>query len=137
MASRDLHNNVKVSPAIDPAAIKTGNGVTTSATIDGQGFESLEFALQSGVITDGTFTPAVYAGDAANMSDEALVAAADLLGTIAGATFAATDDSVTKKIGYRGTKRYARVKITQSGATTGGYISAVAVQGHAHNAPVA
>jgi len=137
MATKDLHHNVKVTPAIDPAAAKTGNGVTTSATIDTQGFESLEFVLQSGVITDGTFTPALYEGSLSDMSDETVVAAADLLGTIAGATFAATDDSKTKKLGYRGTKRYVRTKVTQAGATTGGYISAVAVQAHAHSAPVA
>lgn len=135
---RDLHNNIKVSRAISPAAVITANGVTTSEIIDTAGFESVEVVLASGVITDGTFTPAVFAGDAANMSDEVAVTSADeLLGTIAGATFAATDDNVVKKIGYRGPKRYVRVKVTQAGATSGGFIAAVAVQGHPHHAPVA
>ena len=135
---RDLHNNIKVSPAIDPAAIRTGNATTTSATIDTQGFESAEFAIQSGVITDGTLTPALYEGDAANMSDEAVVTdPLSLLGTVAGATFAITDDSVVKKIGYRGSKRYVRLKITQAAAVTGGFFDAICVQGHARYTPVA
>jgi hypothetical protein len=132
---RDLHNNVKVSPAINPAAIVNGNTTTVSATIDTQGFESVEFVIVSGTITDGTLTPAIYEGDQANMSDEA-ANTTELLGTIAGATFATTDDNVTKKIGYRGSKRYVRLKITQAGATTGGYFCAIAVQGHARYTPV-
>jgi hypothetical protein len=42
-----------------------------------------------------------------------------------------------KKVGYRGPKRYSRIKFVQTGATTGGFLAALAVQGHAKNAPVA
>jgi hypothetical protein len=52
-----------------------------------------------------------------------------------GASFAATDDNVVKKIGYRGSKRYCRVVATQSGATTGGFLSATCVQSDARNQP--
>jgi hypothetical protein len=135
--SKDLHNELKFTKSTDPAAIYNSNGVLTGATIDTQGFESLEFVIISGVITDGTLTPSLEEGDASNMSDAAAVAAGDLIGTIAGATFAITDDSTTKKIGYRGSKRYVRLKITQAGATTGGFFLAIAVQGNARNAPVA
>jgi len=136
MASRDLHHKIKVLPSIVPAAVKTANAVTTGATIDSAGLESVEHVMQTGVITDGTFTPAVFAGDESNMSDEAAVTSADeLIGTIADATFAATDGSKTKKIGYRGPKRYSRLKVTQASATTGGYISAVAILGDARSQP--
>lgn len=134
MASRDLHNNVKIVPAIDPAAIRTGNAVTTGATIDTSGFESVEFAVQSGAITDGQFAISVEDGDQANMSDAAAVAAADLIG--AAPTLLATDDSVVKKVGYRGNKRYVRIKATQTGATTGGFVAAVAILGNPRSAPV-
>jgi hypothetical protein len=135
MASKDLHNNLKLTPAINPAAAITANGTTTSATIDTQGFASLEFSCHSGAITDGTFTGTVYEGDASNMSDEAAVDAADLLGSAP--AFAASDDNVVKKVGYRGSKRYVRIKFVQAGATSGGFLAATAVQGHARNAPVA
>ena len=133
MASRDLHNNIKVTPAINPGAAITGNSTTDSATIDTQGAESLEFVIQSGTITDGAFAYKLQEGDAANLSDVADVAAADCLG--AAGSFAATDDNVVKRIGYKGSKRYVRVRLTQSGATSGGVMGAVAVQGHLRNFP--
>lgn len=136
--TRDLHSNIKVSPEIDPAAIISGNGTTTGNTIDTVDYASLEFVFQSGAVTDGTFTITIYHGDASNMSDEAACSSTDLLGsapTFVGATSA--DDSATKRVGYRGSKRYVRAKAVQTGATTGGFFSAIAVQGHPRTAPVA
>lgn len=135
MASRDLVNNIKITQAIGPQAILAGNGTLTGATLDTQGFESAVVAVFSGVITDGTGTPTVFEGDAANMSDEAAVAAADLIGAFT--AFAAADDNATKKVGYRGSKRYIRVKLVGAGQTTGGFYGAAYVQGNARNAPVA
>lgn len=134
MASRDLHDNVKVTIGIAPIAL-TGNATTAAATVDTQGFESLEVVVASGVITDGTLTPGFFEGDAANMSDEAAVAAADLIGTMA--AFATTDDGVIRKIGYKGSKRYFRAKIVGAGQTTGGVAAVIYIQGHAKNNPVA
>jgi len=135
MASRDLVNNVKITQAIGPQGILAGNGTLTGTTLDTQGFESAVVAVYSGTITDGTGTPTVYEGDASNMSDEGAVAAADLIGTLT--AFAATDDNVTKKVGYRGNKRYIRVKLVGAGQTTGGFFGAVYLQANAKNAPVA
>ena len=133
---RDLHHNVKLSNALDATAI-AANGATDGEIIDTQGFQSLEFAIKSETLTDGTYTPSLTEGDVADLSDGAAVAAGDLLGTVAGATFAATDDNKVKKIGDRGLKRYARLTITAAGVTNGGTLSAIAVQGHALTAPVA
>ena len=83
MASKDLVNGIKITPAIGPQAIITGNATTVGATVDTQGFESLVVVVKSGTRTDGTSTPQFFEGDAANMSDEAQVAAADLIGTMA------------------------------------------------------
>jgi hypothetical protein len=134
MMFKDLHNNVKVTVGVAPIVL-TGNATTTGATADTQGFESLEVIVAAGVITDGTETPGFFEGDAANMSDEASVAAADLIGTMA--AFAATDDGVLRKIGYRGSKRYFRAKLVGTGQTTGGLFAVTYVQGGARNAPVA
>jgi len=132
---KDIHNRIKTSPLINPAAAITGNGTTTSAIIDTQGFDATELVVQSGTITDGSFTGTVYEGDASNMSDEAAVAAADLLGS--NPTFAAADDNVVKKVGYIGNKRYIRIKLVQAGATSGGFLAGSAVQSDARNNPVA
>jgi hypothetical protein len=132
---RDLHNNQKFSRAISPAAILSANGTTTGQTIDVVEFGSLEFAFLAGAITDGTLTVTVYEGDESDMSDEAAVADGDLLGTEP--VFTSADANTTKKVGYKGNKRYVRVKVVQTGATTGGFIGCIATQGHPKTAPVA
>lgn len=135
MPGRDIVHNVQVSQAIGPQAILAGNGTLTGATLDTQGFESTAVVVYSGTITDGTGTATVYEGDASNMSDEAAVAAGDLDGAFT--QWATTDDNVTRKVGYRGKKRYIRVKLVGAGQTTGGFFGAVYVQANARNAPVA
>jgi hypothetical protein len=132
---RDLHNNLSGARGISPAAIISANGTTTGQTIDTLGYGSVEFFFQSGAITDGTFTVTIYEGDASNMSDETAVADVDLLGTEP--VFTSADANATKKVGYKGNKRYVRVKVVQTGATTGGFICCIATQGHPKTAPVA
>jgi hypothetical protein len=131
----DLHSSIKVNRAISPVVITTGNATLTSEIIDTLGYGSLEFVFASGVITDSTFTVTMYESDDSGMSGETAVADADLIGTEP--VFVATDDNVLKKVGYKGNKRYVRAKAVQTGATTGGYLTAVAIQGHPRVAPVA
>lgn len=143
MDNRDMNSVIKSLKSSDPAAIVTGNATLTGATIDRNGFESLEFLTISGVVTDGTFTCTVYESDASDMSGEVAVADKDLIGRANGFTFVGTtsaDDSTVKQVGYKGSKRYVRLKIVQSGATTGGFICAVAILGapkYAATTPVA
>ncbi len=133
---RDLHHNLGFLVALNTAAI-TSNTTTNGVIIDTKGFDSLEFVILTGTLTDGTYTPALIEGDDPALADGAAVAAGDLLGTVAGATIAATDDNKVKKLGYRGNKRFVRLTLVSTGATTGGTIGAVAVQGHPRSAPVA
>lgn len=130
----DLHNNINAARGISPAAITTGNATLTGQTIDVREYGSLEFCFQAGAITDGTFTVTMYEGDSSDMSDESAVDDADLLGTEP--TFTSSDANATKRVGYKGNKRYVRVKAVQSGATTGGFLACVVVQGHPKTAPV-
>jgi hypothetical protein len=110
--------------AIDPAvytATKVGD------IIDTDGAEGVEFIIQSGVITTGTFTPKIEDGDDAALSDAADVASALLTGTIADATFIVTDDNTVKKIGAVNHKRYIRLTLTGA-STPNGLIGASAVK---------
>lgn len=129
---RDLHNSLKVSKAFGPQAIVTGNAANAGAIIDTQGFESLEFAIVAGTITDGTFTPTLTEGNDPALADGAAVAASDTFGVPAGMNAAASN--TTQKVGYKGSKRYVRLSLPQTGATTGGFIAATAIQGHGRNA---
>ena len=134
MPTRDTHNNIKATSIINPGAIIASNGTTTSAIINTVDYESLELLVQAGAITDGTFTGTLYHGDAANLSDEVACGADDLLGSVP--SFTTADANTTKRVGYKGGKQYVRLKEVQAGASTGGYLSAIAIQGHAKVRPV-
>ncbi len=126
---KDLHNNLSPTSAFNTRTINT-NATTNGTIIDRQGFEALQFVLYSGTLTDGSYTPVLEHGDAANLSDAASVPAADLLGTIAGATIAVTDDNAVKRVGYIGSKRYVRLSVTSATVTTGGMLGALALRGY-------
>lgn len=137
----DLSSEILVQPSINPAAIVNGNATTTGATINTSGYESLTFVLQSGVMTDGTLEGSVFGGNAANMSDEVQLAAADLIGsegTGPGIEILATEDNVTQRVGVniaRVAKQYYRLKVAQTGATTGGFFCASAILAKPRQAP--
>lgn len=131
---RDMHHNISPVVAFQTTAI--GSDTTTGGkVVDLQGFDSVEFVIQSGALTDGTYTPLVEEGDQSDLSDASAVADADLLGTESDAAFADTDDNAVKRIGYRGGKRYVRLSVVSASTTTGGTISAVALRGHAGDVP--
>lgn len=133
---RDLHNNIKTQSAFNSALINS-NTTTNGLIIDMQGFEAVEFIIQSATITDGSFTPLVRHGEASDLSDAADVPDASLLGTEAAAAFAAADDNTVKKIGYIGGKRYVRLSLVSTGVTSGGTLAAIAVKALPSQAPVA
>ncbi len=132
MSVRDLHNNLKAVVAINPT---TGKNDLTGNLIDLQGFSGALVVVQSGDITDGTFTFELQHGNASDGSDLAAVPDEDLLGSEP--VFAATDDNVVKQFGYVGTKRYIKLVATVSGSpTTGGTLGAIVIEGFPRHAPV-
>lgn len=135
MSNFDLRSEVHLARCIEPRVIMAGNATYTGSTIDRQGYEALVFAISTGTLTDATYTCDVYESDDSGMSGETACLQAALSGQAPAFTFAATDDNICKSVGYIGTKRYVRLKIVQSGATTGGYITAVAIQGKAKVLP--
>lgn len=122
-----LHGEVKFSRGISPQLI-IGNATITGQIIDRQGWrDPVEFIFVSGTLTDGSYACKVFAGDNADLSDEAEVTdSADLLGSAP--SFTAGDDDTIKKVGYRGSKRYCRPKIVQTGAVGGGTMGCVVAQ---------
>lgn len=117
MASRDGHSDIKAETAVNVTAI-TGEGATVGAIIDTHGYDSVEFLIQAGGITSGALlVPSFEHGDASNLSDTAAVTADEIIGTIAGASFSKADDNLTKRIGYKGGKRYVRETLTAANET--------------------
>jgi hypothetical protein len=135
---RDLHNRIHVKRVISPVS-EAGTTALVGQIIDRQGFDSLEYIIATGSIADAdaTFTILLEEGDAAALGDAAAVADADLLGTEASAAFVFDDDNETRKLGYKGNKRYTRLTITPVGNASAALISAVAILGHADIEPTA
>lgn len=135
---RDMLNNIHVLNAIPPIAARTDNTAIVSSVIDRKGYDSLTFALSIGANTDtnATFAVTMDEGDVANLSDAGAVAAADLVGTLALAGYDFADDTESRKVGYRGVKRYVRLTVTPSGNDSGNiFLAGVAILGHSAQKP--
>lgn len=137
MAAQDLHNNIKVTPAIDPASPAATGTITGDNIIDRANYPELEFIIQAGAqtTTGVTVTPIVMHGTVTGTLTSAPDSA--LLGTEAAAALSGTAgaDSASK-IGYKGANRYVRLDLAVAVAATGTY-SAIAVQHGARKGPVA
>ena len=133
---RDMHSNISVLHAITPQAVGTTGiaGGKLSGALDRRGFGSVEFIYSSGASASvaDTITPVVYEGDTTNGSFTS-VAADDLLGTEAALTLTAAK---TGKVGYRGNKRYLKIRLYGTGTATA-VVAATAVLGHPDRAPTA
>lgn len=136
--TQDLHDNIKCSRALSPVSGAASDAAQVSEIIDTADFDSLEFVIALGSLADAdaTFTVLVEDGDASNLSDNAAVADAQLVGTEAGASFIFSDDNAVRKIGYLGSKRYVRMTITPANNTGAWLIAVVAIQGGARKAPI-
>lgn len=141
--SNDLHNHIEARRVIAPVAIGA-NGTKTGKIIDRQGYGGVEFIASYGaVVTTGTVcTLVAFEGDVTGTMTS--VADADLIGTEALASLAAaatrTDGStknVTKKLGYKGNKRYVRVDAVGTGVTSVGCVSVEAILFNAAITPTA
>lgn len=123
----DLHHNILPKVVLAPVVI--GSSTTTvGAIIDTKGFESLDYSILSGVITDGAYTVVLEEGDDSGLSDAAVVPAELVLDALP--AFADTEDGVAKSVGSIGKKRYQRLSIVSTGVTTGGLFSVAAVLSH-------
>lgn len=137
----DLHNNTRTKTVIAPVAIGA-NGTKTGKIIDRQGYGGVEFlAAYGAVTTTGTVvTLVVKEGDVTGTLTS--VADADLLGTEVLASLPATTprtsgtaQNVTKRIGYKGQKRYVQVNAVQTGVTSVGCVGITALLHNPANAP--
>uniref|UniRef100_UPI003BAAB2BC hypothetical protein n=1 Tax=Stappia sp. TaxID=1870903 RepID=UPI003BAAB2BC len=126
---KDLYSNFAVVQAV---ASGSKSDAADGADVDLQGFYSALFVVNTGTISGaGDFTFKLQESDEEGTGYED-VAADDVIGE-APDTMAATS---AYKLGYRGSKRYVRLAITKAGGTSI-QVGAVAILGHANQAPVA
>jgi len=131
---KDLKSNIASDIALNIQLINT-NTTTAGVIIDRKAFNSLTFIIASATLTDGTYTVLIEDGDNSSLTDAAAVSDDFLIGTEAAASFVATEDNVSKRIGYIGHKRYVRLSIVSAGTTSGGTVVAIALLGHPKKAP--
>lgn len=134
---KSFNDLIKPVRALSPASV-ADNTAQVSQIIDTQGFAGLEFIIATGSIADAdaTFAVTVDEGDAANLSDAAAVAAANLDGTLAAAGFIFSDDDAVRKIGIKElTKRYVRLTITPTGNASAALLAAIALLHSPRKAP--
>lgn len=137
---RDFLNNIHPVAAITPIAARTDNTAIVSSIIDTRGYDGVTFVVVLGANTDAdaTFAVTMDEGDASDLSGSNAVASADLVGTLALAGFQFDDDGETRKIGYKGLKRYVRLTITPTGNGAGNiFLAAVALLGLPTQLPTA
>lgn len=134
----DLLNNINPKRAISPVSV-SDTTAQVGQWVDRLGFQALLFVILIGSVADAdaTFTVLVEDADASNQSDAAAVADEFLLGTEALAGFQFDSDNLTRKIGYRGLKRYVRMTITPVSNASAAVIGAVALLGAPLTGPTA
>lgn len=141
MKSNDLHNSMKQVQAIIPAAIGA-NATKTGAIIDRKGYGGVEFVVDYGsVTTTGSIVTLVckegdVTGTLTSVADADLIGTESLASLLAGARVAGTGKEVSKRLGYKGAKRYVQLSAVQTGTTSVGCISATAVLFNPQVAPV-
>ena len=135
---KDLASAIDIRRVLSPVSV-ADNTAQVGQIIDTWGFRSLVFGISIGAVadSDATFAVLLEESDAANMAGSLSVADADLIGTEAQAGFQFDSDHQTRKLGYRGSKRYLRLTITPSANASAALISAVAILGHPFVLPVA
>lgn len=139
----DLHNNSRTLMGIVPVAIGA-NGTLTGLVKDRQGYGGVEFLVHFGAVTTtGTVvTMVAKEGDATGTMTS--VANSDLIGTEALCSLpaatprtAGTTKEVTKRLGYRGNKRYVSMDAVKTGTTSVGTVGVTILLHSPANAPTA
>jgi hypothetical protein len=91
----------------------------------------------TGTLTDADATFAVTLSESndSGMAGATAVAAGELLGTLALASFTFADDVKCKKLGYNGIRRYVQATITPTGNTGNLFVSGAWILGHPVSSP--
>ncbi len=139
----DLHNNCDVIRTISPIAIGA-NATKTGKVVDTQGYGGVEFVVSYGAVTTTGTIVTLVIKEGAVTGTMTSVADGDLLGTesdggLAAATPRAsgTTKNITKRVGYKGGKRYVSVDSISTGVTSVGAIGINVVLHSPSVAPVA
>jgi hypothetical protein len=139
----DLHSNIRVKSSIVAAAIGA-NATKTGVVVDRQGYGGVEFILTYGAVTTTGTVVTIVAKEGDATGTMTSIADDDLLGTETLASLlaatprtAGSTKEVTKRLGYRGVKRYVQLLAVQTGVTSVGCVAGAVVLHNPTDAPTA
>lgn len=138
---RDLHNNMRTKVTIAAVAIGA-NATKTGIVVDRQGYGGVEFVASYGsVTTTGSIVTLVVkegdvTGTMTSVADASLLGTEALASLLAGARAAGVGKEVSKRIGYKGNKRYVSCDAVQTGVTSVGVVGVNVILFEPNNAPV-
>ena len=135
---RDLSDNIHPVLAMPPKAATVDNTAYISGIIDRFGYDSLTYILLTGTEADADATFAVtleHGNDPALADTTQVTDPNQMTGTLTLAGFNFANDNVCRKLGYIGPCRYTRLTVTPANNSANVFLSAIALLGHAHNAP--
>ncbi len=115
MATKDLHNLIKISVAL-PLEEIVSNNFFNGILFDTSFFESIEFVVIGGTLTDGQYKLVIEDANQSNFSDGAPVASEFLIGD---PNALITTSQGILGLGYVGHKRFVVGSILSTGVTLG------------------
>jgi hypothetical protein len=130
----NLYDLMAAKRTISPAT--RGNGTVNGTAVDRAstgGSDGSLVVIQTGTITDGSHAVAIEDSDDGS-TGWASIPAGQLQGSAP--TVVSADDDKLYEIGVLSSKRYLRVSVTTTGATTGGIVGALVILGESRNVPV-
>lgn len=138
MSMREHINNFTFLPGFAPAVV-TDDTAQVSAIIDTQGYDSCAFLIQTGTLADAnvTFAVLIEDDDAVGFGTAAAVDDVYLEPLESVVAFNFGDDSIVRKIAYRGPKRYVRCTVTPTGNGGDAPLSCMVMLGRPHEQPQA
>jgi len=129
----DLHSNMRTKTAIKAGANASAAG-QAGKIIDRQGYGGVEFVVAYGEITATNCTIVVRVKEGTVTTTLTSVADSDLIGTevlagVAAATPRASGatKNVTKRLGYKGNKRYVQFSVVSAAVSAAVKVAAVAI----------
>ena len=118
----DLKNNCVVEYSIKPAAIAA---TTVGSAVDCNNCEGpMALIIPAGTVTDGEYTPSITESET---SGGTYTAVTPHIGTFAAITTA--NDETTYVFGFKRTKRYVKVTLTETSAGSTGIVAAAILVG--------
>lgn len=125
-----IYSKARAVTSLAPAVRTTG--AATGSAVQWGDCQSVMAIITAATLADGSHV--VELQDSDDNSSWSAVADAYLIGSEP--TITTSNDEAIHEVGYKGSKRYVRVVITSTGATTGGVIGASFLKADPYQAPL-